>query len=80
MSLVPAGTAESTAHIFQPSLPGLFSFWSNVYPGLTSWATFTPSLRDSEVASGTLMQVKNVLAMISSSQCQTSSFRPQTAV
>ena len=54
MSPVPQGTAELIAHIFQPSLSGLFSFWSNVYPGLTSWAIFTPSLRDSEVVSGTL--------------------------
>jgi hypothetical protein len=29
MSPVPQGTAELIAHIFQPSLPGLFSFWSN---------------------------------------------------
>jgi hypothetical protein len=49
MSPVPQGTAELIAYIFQPSLSGLFSFWSNVYPGLTSWATITPSLRDSEV-------------------------------
>ena len=52
MSPVPRGTAELIAHIFQPSLAGLFSFWSNVYPGLTSWASFTPSLRDSETGPG----------------------------
>jgi hypothetical protein len=33
MSPVPLGTAEFIAHIFQPSLAGLFSFWSDVYPG-----------------------------------------------
>jgi hypothetical protein len=54
MSPVPHGTAELIAHIFQPSPLGLFSILSNVYPGLTSWATFTPSLRDSEFVSGAL--------------------------
>ena len=34
MSPVPPGTAELVAHIFQPSLPGLFLFWFNVHPGL----------------------------------------------
>jgi len=52
MSPVPQGTAEFIAHIFQPSPRGLFSILSNVYPGLTSWATFRPSLRDSELVSG----------------------------
>jgi hypothetical protein len=54
MSPVPQGTAELNAHIFQPSLRDCFDFGPIVYPGLTSWATFTPSLRDSEVVSGKL--------------------------
>jgi hypothetical protein len=33
MSAVPQGTAELIAHISQPSPRGLFSFWSDVYPG-----------------------------------------------
>ena len=54
MSPVPQGTAELIAHIFQPSLRDSLDFGPMLYPGLTSWATFAPSLRDSEVVSGTL--------------------------